>query len=510
MRHEFRLQDPGEGVAEVEINEILVAEGDEVTEGADVFVVESDKAAVELPSPYTGRVVEIRVSQGDVAAVGDVLMVVEDEEDGEEAEAQDEEGRGERQRSQEPAGEHGEKPEDEGEDKPEQPHRERPEDRREEEPDDAREEEPEEERPREPSRRTSGSGAAREKATQRPERRGKAEPEEPAGKRAARRKPDGEGDRRSERDRRPPEDAPVRAAPAARRLAEEKDLDLSDIEPTGRDGQITVEDVENALEAAAKPARPAREAPPEAAGTPDEDAFGPVERVPLRSIRAATARAMTRAWSTIPHVVHEDLADITELERWRRRLARDGEAEITLTPILAKAAVAVLRNHPRFNATFDGEAGEIVLRRYYNVNVAVATPRGLIAPVLRSVDRKPIRALSAELVELSGRMREGRPSKADLEGGTFTITNVGGLGGTSFAPLINPPQTAILGIARARLAPVVTGDLDTLDNARTRVRLMAPLVLAFDHRAIDGADAARFMNELMALLADPMRLLLDA
>ncbi|MBK0400152.1 2-oxo acid dehydrogenase subunit E2 [Limibaculum sp. M0105] len=453
MRQEFRLQDPGEGIAEVEVQEVLVAEGDPIEEGDEVLVVESDKAAIELPSPYTGKVTELHVSEGDTVSVGAVLLVVETEGEG-----------AERSEARRPAGET-----------------------------DAN------------SRDTPG-----DKNGERTGDRARGEDEAEAGT-------DGAAVRARQ------DDDAVRASPAARSRASAVGLDLAGIDATGPDGEVTVDDVERAIsrnDTAAGQSReagkkdepgPSQEEALGEAGSSGEDNFGPVERVPLRSIRAATARAMTRAWSEIPHVVHQDMADITELERWRRRVVDEERDEnLTLTPIIVKAVVGVLRRHPRFNAIFDAEASEIVLRRYYNVNVAVATSRGLITPVLRDADRKPIRALALELAELAEVMRKGRPTKEALTGGTFTITNVGGLGGMAFSPLINPPQTAILGLARARLTPVVSGDLEDLGNAETRIRLMLPLIVAFDHRVVDGADAAAFINDLAEILGDAKRLALDA
>jgi len=493
MRHEFKLQDPGEGVHEVEVEEVLVAEGDSVSEGDDVLVVESDKAAIELPSPFSGRIAEMRVAVGDIVEVGEVLMVIDDaaEEVAEETEEVRDTGE---TRAAEASGSDAAAPDEE---------------------------------------RSNAEDAAEEERSSRRDAEGDA-PQ--ASKQARQDTRDTDGRSRGEREREtgargkaeegargPMKAAP--AAPAARKRARDAGLDLQEIEPSGKEGQITLSDVEAALggaddaeagtperaDAATGRAEPEDSGAGEAADDTERDAYGPVERVNLRSIRAATARAMARSWAEIPHVVHQDLADITDLEIWRREMVEEQDDEtLTLTPFLAKAAAAALRRHPRFNATYNAEAGEIVLRRYCNINIAVATKRGLITPVVRDVDRKPPGELAHEIDTLSRRMREGRPSKEDLAGGTFTITNVGGLGGTGFAPLINPPQCAILGFAKARLTPVVEGDLSDLDGALTTVRLMLPVVVAFDHRLNDGADAAHFVNDLAALLADPKSFALAA
>lgn len=477
MRHEFKLQDPGEGVHEVEINEVLVSEGDRIDEGQDVLVVESDKAAVELPSPHSGKVAEIRVSAGDTAEVGDVLMIIEDGEEKEE-------------KAEQPEGEGAEAEGEETVDETEGPEAEEAEVEKVE-----AEQEPDEEH-----------AARKEKPT--PEKEGEPEGEKVAGKEP--RPP------KDETTKKRTEEEPIRAAPAARKLAREEGIDLADIEPTGSVGQITLQDVQQATKGRPEPAKKREKAeegrrakkPAAEKGVGERDEFGPVERRPLRSIRAATARAMARSWSEIPHVVHHDNADITELERWRRNEARE-MPELTITAILAKAVVAVLRRYPRFNARYDTEANEMVLRHYHNINIAVATERGLMTPVLHDVDGKSIRVLASELAGLAERARSGRLSKEALSGGTFTITNVGGIGGTGFSPLINAPQSAILGVARARLTPVIEGDVEDLENATTRIRLLLPLVVAFDHRLLDGADAARFMNDLTEIIEDPTSLVLD-
>jgi pyruvate dehydrogenase E2 component (dihydrolipoamide acetyltransferase) len=241
---------------------------------------------------------------------------------------------------------------------------------------------------------------------------------------------------------------------------------------------------------------------------PDFSRWGQVERVPLRSVRRATARHMTLAWSQIPHVSHQDIADVTKLEALRQKhkdsIAEQGGA-LTMTIFVIKAAAAALKAHPRFNASLDTTGGEIVLKKYYHIGVAVDTERGLLVPVVRDVDRKSIAELAIELRELVTRTREGKASLEDLQGGTFTITNPGPLGGTGFAAIVNYPEVAILGMARAGWRPVVRGEGK---GAKIVPRLTLPLALSFDHRVMDGADAARFVNTIIEVLQDPSRLLL--
>jgi pyruvate dehydrogenase E2 component (dihydrolipoamide acetyltransferase) len=212
---------------------------------------------------------------------------------------------------------------------------------------------------------------------------------------------------------------------------------------------------------------------------------------------------MALAWAQIPHVTHEDVADITDLEALRLRHKGEVEAlggALSLTVFALRAVVAALKAHPRFNSSLDTEAEEIIMKRYYHIGVAVDTDRGLMVPVIRDVDRKSILELSVELHSLAQRTRDGKVDREDMVGGTLTITNVGPLGGTGFTPIINYPQVAILGLAQAKLQPVVRGDEESYEIVP---RLMLPLCLGFDHRVVDGADAARFLRLVIRALEEP-------
>ncbi|HSL48445.1 MAG TPA: dihydrolipoamide acetyltransferase family protein, partial [Candidatus Deferrimicrobiaceae bacterium] len=259
----------------------------------------------------------------------------------------------------------------------------------------------------------------------------------------------------------------------------------------------------------AQPVAPAGPAKPLASGglevppLPRFEQWGPVERAPLSHLRRAIALRMTLSATLIPHVTHFDRADITDLDAVITRnleAARSKGVTLTLTAFLLKAAALALLRHPAFNASLDPAAGEVILKRYYHLGVAVATERGLIVPVLREVDRKPVLEIARELGALAQRVREGKASLEDLRGGTFTITNMGALGGTAALPIINYPEVAILGVARGRLEPVVR-------QGQIVPRLMLPLTLTFDHRVADGADGARFATEIVQLLEAPERLL---
>jgi pyruvate dehydrogenase E2 component (dihydrolipoamide acetyltransferase) len=311
---------------------------------------------------------------------------------------------------------------------------------------------------------------------------------------------------------------PVAATPATRRLARELDVDLKTVRGSGPGGRVLDEDVRAAASgsrgaaaptATAGPAAPVGPAKPlatvglEAPPLPRFEEWGPVERAPLSHLRRTIAQRMTLAATLIPHVTHFDRADITDLDAIITRnleAARAKGVTLTLTSFLLKAAALALLHHPTFNASLDPAAGEMVLKRYYNLGVAVATERGLIVPVLREIDRKPVLEIARELGALAQRVRDGKATLDDLRGGTFTITNMGALGGTAAIPIINYPEVAILGVARARQEPVVR-------QGQIVPRLMLPLTLTFDHRVADGADGARFAALIVQLLEAPERLL---
>jgi pyruvate dehydrogenase E2 component (dihydrolipoamide acetyltransferase) len=450
MAKEFKLPDLGEGIHEAEVFKVNVESGQQVQEDETLLEVETDKAAVEIPSPYTDVVTSVDVDSGDVVHVGDVLMTFG--------------GTGENVP--------GEAPEE------------------------AKAIE-EEARAREPE-------AEREEA---------AEPAEPPERREGR---------------------PVPAAPSTRRLARELGVNLRDVPASGPGGRVLKSDVRAYVEEAEVPeekeereAAPAEERPAlmgvstrEAAPSlPDFEKTGPIERVPLRSVRRATARQMALSWSQVPHVNAMDHADITELETLRRRYkdaVEEKGGHLTLTVFVVKALTNALKQYPRFNASLDVESEEIVLKKYYNIGVAVDTDRGLVVPVLRNTDQKSIVEIAVELDELVQRTREGEARLEDMQGGTMTVTNIGPLGGVSFAPIINYPEVAILGLAQARIQPVAEREPLRPDETYESVtdgydfvpRLMLPVILAFDHRVNDGAEAQRFMNVVIEQLEHPEKLLL--
>lgn len=420
MARSFRLPDLGEGIHEGEVLAVLVSVGDEVKEGDPILEVETDKAAVEIPSPYTSTVREILIKQGDLVKVGDVLMTFGD---GEEEEAV------------------------------------------------------EVEKPVEPAEKVVPVAA-------------------PA---------------RAE--------GPVPASPATRRLARELGVDLHQVTATGPGGLVSADDVRSFAEKGEKVAevpevpgeRPAEGVPMAAPvpALPDFSKWGPVERVPVRSIRRATARQMALAWSQIPHVHNQEWVDMTKLEAFRKNHKAEIEAKggkLTPTVFAMKAAATALKTYPKFNATLDTGAGELVIKHYFHIGVAVNTDDGLIVPVIKDVDRKSIVELSIELNDLVQKTRERKATLEEMRGGTFTITNVGPMGGGFFAPIINYPEVAILGMGSASMQAVVK---EKEENEYEIVpRLMMPIVLCIDHRVLDGADALQFIRVLREALEDPEELLI--
>ncbi len=432
MAYTFKLPDLGEGIHEGEVLAVLVSVGDEVKEGDPILEVETDKAAVEIPSPYTGTVKEILVNPGDTIKVGDVLMTF------------------------------------------------------------------------------SGDGDA------------EAVPEAVSEKKAKAPKPEAAV---SQQPTVTKDKGPVPASPSTRRLARELGVDLQQVTPSGPGGLVTAEDVRAYSGSGDKkeqvapvsgeqvPAIPAEEPGIQLIGTvpplPDFSKWGPVEKVPVRSVRKATAKQMSLAWSQIPHVHNQDWVDITKLESFRRKHKEEIEAKggkLTLTVFALKAAATALKTYPNFNASFDTRAGEIIIKHYYHLGVAVNTENGLIVPVIRDVDRKSITELAIELTDLVNRTRERKATLEEMQGGTFTITNVGPMGGGFFAPIINYPQVSIMGMGSASLQPVVREGGDK--GHEIVPRLLMPIVLCIDHRVLDGADSIRFLKVVIDALEDPDELLM--
>ncbi len=302
-----------------------------------------------------------------------------------------------------------------------------------------------------------------------------------------------------------PDFSGIFAGPAVRRLARELDLDLNAIKGTGEKGRITKEDVKAALSTptgavaggGALPAVPAV----------DFAKFGPVETVPLSRIKRISGPRLHASWVNVPHVTHTDEADITDLESFRKALDEDAKKDkskpyrVSLLPLLMRATVSSLKAFPTFNAALSPAGDALIMRRYWHIGVAVDTPEGLVVAVVKDVDQKGVIELARELGALSEKARAGKLAPAEMQGATFTISSLGGIGGTAFTPIVNAPEVAILGVVRSRMAPV-------WDGAAFQPRLMLPLCLSYDHRVIDGAAAARFMRHLAGVVEDMRRVIL--
>jgi pyruvate dehydrogenase E2 component (dihydrolipoyllysine-residue acetyltransferase) len=422
MARTFVLPDLGEGLIEAEIRVVLVREGDVVKEDSPLLEVETDKAQVEIPSPFAGRVEKIHVAPGQTVKVGQPLVSFAD-------------GGGVA-----------------------------------------------------PPTRSAPAAVARA---------------EPAAEPAMAPRTDG---------------GPVAAAPSTRRLARELGVNLQAVRGSGPGGRITDDDVRASagkppsvskipdapapaarIAAASGPPKPLTAVGLEPPALPKFEQWGPVERQPLSHLRRTIAERMALSAALIPHVSHFDKADVTDLNAIVTRsfeAAKQRGITLTLTSFLLKAAALALHEYPQFNSSLDAGAGELILKRYCHVGIAVATDRGLIVPVIRDVDTKPVMDIARELAALAQRVRDGKTALDDLRGGSFTVTNIGALGGTGAIPIINYPEVAILAVARGREEPVVRG-------GQIVVRTMLPITLTFDHRVADGADGARFAQAIVRRLEAP-------
>jgi len=291
----------------------------------------------------------------------------------------------------------------------------------------------------------------------------------------------------------------IPAGPSTRRIARELGVDLGHVPGTGRHGRVSEDDVRTFVRGSGSNGSSGGSisVPP----LPRFEDFGTVERQPMSAIRRATARQMSLSWSIVPHVTQSDVSDITDFEAFRKSQSKG--PKFTISAFAMKAAVVLLKEYPVFNSSIDVAGNQIIHKKFYNIGVAVDTENGLLVPVIRDVDKKSIVELAEELTSIAERARQRKLDSKDLTGGTFTITNLGGIGGTGFTPIVNYPEVAILGISRGRLQPVV-------HNGEIVPRLMMPLSLSYDHRVIDGAVAARFTRRLAEMLENPYQLLIHA
>ncbi len=453
MPREFRLPDLGEGIAEAQIVRVLIKPGDNVAEDQYLMEVETDKAAVEIPSPYSGVATNVHVKEGQTVNVGQVVVTFDDGAGGTKTAAAA------------------------------------------------------------PAKVEAAPPPAQAKpaaATPPPPARPAPAPA-PAPVAHRTEAPAAGGNNRTS--------AP--AAPAIRKLAREMGIDIDTVNGSGPGGRITKEDLDRHSAGGGQSSAPARGSAPTSSATAapqprphvptgpvggivDADKWGSVRRVPLSQIRKTIAAQMARSAYTIPHVTHGDEADITELEKVRKQLneATDNNPKLTVMAFVIRALCIALRRHPIFNSSFDDQGGQIIYKDYINVGIAVDTERGLVVPVIRNADQLSLRGIGDALKAMSDRARANQFSIDDLRGGTFTITNVGALGGTFSTPIINFPEVAILGLSRSKQVPY-------LRNGQLAEKTMMPVNLSFDHRATDGANSARFTRDIIEFLEMPTKLLLE-
>jgi pyruvate dehydrogenase E2 component (dihydrolipoamide acetyltransferase) len=444
---EFKLPELGENIESGDLVRLMISPGATVSEGQPVMELETDKAVVEVPSTVSGVVREVKVKEGQKVKVGDVIFTLE----------------GGVAATPQPAPKH------------------------------------------RPVEHVDGQEGARLAFQLAMRAEGKTEeqalpPDQPQAAPPEFSMPVQLGKVAGTEHR-----DPAPAAPHVRRLAREIGVDIHSVQGSGPGGRISEDDVKlcakNALIAAAAAAQTPR-------GTftepelPDFSKWGKIERVSMRGVRRKTAEHLRQAWNTIPHVTQQDRADITELEQLRAKFAPRAEeagGKMTVTAIALKVCASALKVFPQFNASIDTGREEIIYKQYINIGVAVDTDRGLLVPVIREVDKKNIVELAAEMTQLSKKARDKKLTPEEMQGGTFTITNLGGIGGTGFSPIVNHPEVAILGLSRSRMEPEWV-------NKKFEPRLILPLSLSYDHRLIDGADAARFLRWIAEAFEQPFLL----
>jgi pyruvate dehydrogenase E2 component (dihydrolipoyllysine-residue acetyltransferase) len=477
---EFKVPELGENVTTGDILRVLVNVGDTIAKDQPVVELETDKATVEVPSSVAGVVKDIRVKQGDKVKVGDTILSV------------DENGAG----ASKPAAGDASRPES----APAAP----------------------------PVAEAAGSESVEAARALRPERAAGPKSDQKVVSMPRPGRPEPVAARAAETPKPSPSAAAPRpergpaapAAPGVRRLAREIGVDVDEVQGTGVGGRITEEDVKEHAQRIVTGVGTTR-GPVERRGAPlpDFQKWGPVERQPMSNIRRTTAQRLSYAWSTIPHVTQFDKADITEMEELRRKYreqVRQAGGDLTVTAMLVKVLAVAVKRFPQFNASIDSEADEIIYKKYVNVGVAVDTDRGLLVPVIRNADQKNLTQIAIELHQLAQKARDRKLTLEEMSGGGITISNLGGIGGTYFTPIINWPEVAILGVSRGIIepvwrgaaTPVPQGGSNRIEAAKGAFepRQLLPLSLSYDHRVIDGADAMRFLRWVAEAVEQPFLL----
>jgi pyruvate dehydrogenase E2 component (dihydrolipoamide acetyltransferase) len=467
---DFTLPELGENIAAGDVLRVLVKPGDTIAKDQPVLELETDKATIEVPSSVAGQVKEVKVKAGDKVQVGQVILSVESSD---------------RKAAPAPAAAAA-------------PHTTAT--------------------PSASAAAPADSAAASKPASQ----PASAPAAAPAG--AAAKAPSEEEDTRpvatptqkvvdinrgtrQAAEPAAPDDLPVApASPSVRRMARELGVDIGQVAGSGPGGRISIDDVKGHTKRVVTAVATAGAGVAAAEPLPDFTRWGAVERQPMRAVRRKTAEHLSSAWATIPHVTQHDLADITALEDLRKRYSKQVEAaggSLTITAIAVKIVAAALKVFPQFNASIDLTANEIIRKKFVNVGVAVDTDRGLLVPVIRDADTKSITQLSVELSQLSEKARTRKIALDEMQGGCFSISNLGGIGGSFFTPIVNAPEVAILGISRARMEPVYNKE-----TSQFVPQLMLPLSLSYDHRVIDGADGIRFLRWIVEAFEQPFMLAL--
>ena len=459
MATDFTLPELGENIAAGDVLRVLVKPGDMIAKDQPVLELETDKATIEVPSSVAGKVKDIKVKAGEKVKVGQAILSVDD------GAAPNAAAPAAKPPAAQPSAEKAAA-------SPQQPDRQV-----------AKAGQPEAVAPK-PVEAKSEPAKAESKVVD-INRGARAPAETPAASAA-------------------PELPPAPAAPSVRRVARELGVDINQVAGSGEAGRISIDDVKahaKRLVTSAVSGGGGATAEP----LPDFSRWGEVERQPMRAVRRKTAEHLSSAWTTIPHVTQFDLADITAVDQLRKKYAKQVEAaggNLTVTAIAVKAIAAALRKFPQFNASVDIAASELVLKKFINIGIAVDTDRGLLVPVIRNADQKNIIQIAVELAQLSEKARNRKIALEEMQGGTFSISNLGGIGGTYFTPIVNAPEVAILGISRGSMQP-------KFDNGSFAPRLMLPLSLSYDHRVIDGADGIRFLRWVAEALEQPFLLALN-
>jgi pyruvate dehydrogenase E2 component (dihydrolipoamide acetyltransferase) len=467
MSTDMKLPELGENIEGGDVLRVMVKAGDAIKKDQAVLELETDKATIEVPSSMAGVVKDVKIKPGEKVKVGQTIFVIEEGADGgqsAEGGAQKAEGGGQKTETKDLETENKEQ---EPEVKPEEPKAE------------AKAEQP---KPETPKRKA-------DVVEMKPSKQ--AAPVAP--KQAEPAKAD--------------DAASIPAAPSARRLARELGVNIQDIQGSGPGGRISMDDVTAYARRLLSGAGVARSPAAAADALPDFTKWGAIERKPMSGVRRTTAHRLTQAWNTVPHVFQHDRADITGVETLRKRLSKRSEAEgrapVTITAFLMKTLAAALKKFPQMNSSVDLATEEIIYKQYVHIGVAVDTDRGLLVPVIRDVDQKDIFQIADDIAQAAEKARNRKLSLDEMQGGSITISNLGSLGGGAFTPIVNWPEVAILGVARARMEPVYT-------DGEFVARFLMPLTLSYDHRVIDGADGVRILRWIVEAIEQPALMWLDS